>query len=154
MLKNVSLILERYKFLIFKYQQLKLKRSSGLLDIYISFDALSKLIPFVQYKNLENTLGGVMLLVKVQTEAFLYVFKLCKWYQIAQGIIYMLLRIYRKTRIRVKAKIELWRQQQVMLKPLAAVIPRELIVNEQVKMYGWSRWVSFVKVSWRMKEIV
>ena len=107
MLKNVSLILERYKFLIFKYQQLKLKRSSGLLDIYISFDALSKLIPFVQYKNMENTLGGVMLLVKVQAEAFLYVFKLCKWYQIAQGIIYMLLRIYRKTRIRVKAKIEL-----------------------------------------------
>ena len=154
MLKNVFLILERYKFHIFKYQQLKLKRSSGLLDIYISFDALSKLIPFVQYKNMENTLGGVMLLVKVQAEAFFYVFKLCKWYQIAQGIIYMLLRIYRKTRIRVKAKIELWRQQQVMLKPLVAVIPRELIANEQVKMYGWSRWVSFVKVSWRIKEIV
>ena len=154
MLKNVFLILERYKFLIFKYQQLKLKRSSGLLDIYISFDALSKLIPLKKKKNMENTLGGVMLLVKVQAEAFFYVFKLCKWYQIAQGIIYMLLRIYRKTRIRVKAKIELWRQQQVMLKPLVAVIPRELIANEQVKMYGWSRWVSFVKVSWRIKEIV
>ena len=44
------------------------------------------------FKNVKNTHGGVLILVKLQTEAFPWVFftffKLYKWYQIAQRITY------------------------------------------------------------------
>ena len=58
--------------------------------------ALSDLVPFVQFKNRGNTHGGVLILVKLQAAAcnftkintppwvFFTVFKLYKWYKIAQ----------------------------------------------------------------------
>ena len=73
-------------------------------NVYLMFlvaahcDALHDLAPFVQFKNVKNTDGGVLLLVKVHPEAcnftksntpswvFFTFFKLYKWYQIAQFI--------------------------------------------------------------------
>ena len=49
---------------------------------------------YVIFKNVKNTHGGVLLLVKLQTKintppwVFLTFFKLYKWYQIAQRITY------------------------------------------------------------------
>ena len=63
-------------------------------------DALCDLVAFAQFKKRENTYGGVLLLVKLQTSAcnftksnilpwvFFTSFKLNKWYQFAQSILY------------------------------------------------------------------
>ena len=58
-------------------------------------DVLRDLVPFVQFKNVKNTHGGVLLWVKLQATTsntppwmFFTFFKLYKWYQIAQGITY------------------------------------------------------------------
>ena len=70
------------------------------VDIIIFFkffcicDALRVLVPFVQFKKQENTHGGMLLLVKLHTEAkrhtppfvFFTFFKLCRWCQIVQRI--------------------------------------------------------------------
>ena len=48
------------------------------------------------FKNLKNTHGGVLLLLKLQAKAtllhgcFSCFFKLCKWYQIVQSITYVM----------------------------------------------------------------
>ena len=59
-------------------------------------DALGDLVPFVQFKNVKNTHGGVLILVKLQAEAcnftkinippwvFFTIFKFDKWYQTVQ----------------------------------------------------------------------
>ena len=47
-------------------------------------DALRDFVPFVQFKNLKNSHGGVLLFVNL-TLTFL---KLYRWYQIAQCILY------------------------------------------------------------------
>ena len=67
------------------------------------YDALSDLVAFVQFKNVKNTYGGVLLLVKLvklQASAcnftksnilpwvFFTFFKLYEWYQIAQSTTY------------------------------------------------------------------
>ena len=61
-------------------------------------DALRDLVPSVQFKNVKNTHGGVLILVKLQTSAcnftkintppwvFFTFLKLYKWYQITQRI--------------------------------------------------------------------
>ena len=53
-------------------------------------DALRDLITFVQFKNVKNTHGGVLLLVNAKINTPLWVFseflKLQKWYQILQLI--------------------------------------------------------------------
>ena len=57
---------------------------------------LGDLVQFVQYKTVKNTHGGMLLLVKKPAVSLkvtllrgcFYVFKLCKWYQIAQNITY------------------------------------------------------------------
>ena len=65
-------------------------------------DVLRDLVPFAQFKKRENTHGGALLLVKLQTKAcnftksnttswmFFMFLKLYKWYQIAQNITYYL----------------------------------------------------------------
>ena len=40
------------------------------------WDALRDLVPFVQFKNVENTRGGVLLLVKLQALAFVDTFRI------------------------------------------------------------------------------
>ena len=66
----------------------------------ITCDALRDLYHLYNLKNVKNTHGGVLLLVKFQTKAqnftksstlpwvFFTLFKFCKWYQIAQSITY------------------------------------------------------------------
>ena len=39
--------------------------------IHIKCDALRDLVPFVQFKNVKNTHGGVLILVKLQASAWL-----------------------------------------------------------------------------------
>ena len=68
-------------------------------------DALRDLIPFVQSKNVKNTHGGVILLIKLQASAYNFTksntppwvfftfFKLYKWYQIAQSVAIILKKV-------------------------------------------------------------
>ena len=51
-----------------------------LRQILFICDALRDLVPFVQFKNLKNTHGGMFLAIKLRA--------LAKWYQIAQRISY------------------------------------------------------------------
>ena len=57
-------------------------------------DALRELVPFVQFKNVKSTQGGVLISV-TKSESPLWVlfmfFNLYKWCQIVQNIIYVLL---------------------------------------------------------------
>ena len=43
-------------------------------------DALRDLVPFLQFKNVKNTHGGVLLLVKCYFLVFFTLFKMYKWY--------------------------------------------------------------------------
>ena len=69
-------------------------------DIMIC-DALRDFVAFLQFKNVKNTHGGVLLLVKFQVSACNFIksnitpwvlftyFKLCKCYQILQSVSYL-----------------------------------------------------------------
>ena len=67
----------------------RLKYKVAKLHIY---DGVGDLVPFIQFKNVKNTHGGVLLLVKLQAKSntpswvFFTFFKLYKWYQIAHRI--------------------------------------------------------------------
>ena len=51
--------------------------------------AFGDLVPFVQFKKVKNTHGGVLLLIKLHVFwVFFTFFKLYKWYQIVQSITY------------------------------------------------------------------
>ena len=67
---------------------------SCFLD-YLCFicDALRDLLLFVQFKNVTNTQGGVLLTVKLLRGFFSRFFELYKWYQIAQRITYIFVLI-------------------------------------------------------------
>ena len=42
------------------------------------------MVPFVQFKNVKNTHGGVLLLVKLQAKSFLAAFRVFKLYKLYQ----------------------------------------------------------------------
>ena len=68
--------IEYYNNIDFKAHHLRRSRGSWVrLFSKNNCDALCDLVPFVQFKNMESTLGGMFLLVKLD-----------KWYQIAQSV--------------------------------------------------------------------
>ena len=76
------------------------RKQLGKYDFGKRGDVLRDLVPFAQFKKRENTHGGALLLVKLQTKAcnftksnttswmFFMFLKLYKWCQIAQNITY------------------------------------------------------------------
>ena len=56
------------------------------------YDAMLEFVPFVQLKKPEKNHGGGLILVKQHSSVCIFTFlKLHKWYQIAQGVSYMVL---------------------------------------------------------------
>ena len=87
---------------LFRYRQARNLSDSRKQWFYIC-DALCDLVPFVQFKYMKNSPWSSLLLLKLQAKVcnfpksntppcvFFTVFKLYRWYQIAQSVSYNLL---------------------------------------------------------------
>ena len=80
-----------FSYWYFKGYKKSLRWFTFNFSVIFICDALRSLVPFVQFKNVKNTHGGVLLLfTKGSTPPWVFYtfFKLYKWYQIARNIPY------------------------------------------------------------------